>query len=577
MSGQPGVQASRRLEIDFAWRTEAGDKPENADACDAIVPKGETLRAKGVAAAIADGMSSSEGGREAAEVCVKTFLTDYLSTPDSWTVRTATSRVLGAINRWLWGQGQTQYDSPRGMVTTFTGLVIKSATAHIVHVGDSRLYRYRDGDLEQLTRDHRVWVSEDREFLSRAMGADPHVDIDYKSLPVQVGDLFMFSTDGIHEYLTRKDMVDTLQAEPHLQACVNQLVEKALHNGSHDNVTCQLLRVVGLPPADEEDLYQQINELPFPPSLSPGVTIDGYRILRELHASKRSEVFLALDTETDTQVVLKTPSENFRDDPEFLNGFLHEEWVGKRVNNTHLLKMLEPRQRRFLYNISEYVAGRSLAQWMQDNGPASLDQMRDFARQIIDGLRALHRLEMYHQDLKPDNVLVGTDGVLKLIDFGAVRIAGEAEIDSDIDCDLPQGTLNYAAPECLRGEPSTKASDLFSLGVMLYELLTGKLPYGESDTPRPKCKLNYTPARRHNPAIPPWVDAALEKAVSPLPQRRYHMLSELEQDLSHPNKALLENHHEPLVKRYPVGFWQGVALLSVLANILLLFLLARPG
>lgn len=571
MSEQTGLQ------IDYAWRTEAGNKPENADACDAVTPQGQTLRTKGVAAAIADGMSSSEGGREAAEVCVKTFLTDYLSTPDSWTVRTATSRVLGAINRWLWGQGQTQYDSPRGMVTTFTGLVIKSATAHIVHVGDSRLYRFRDGDLEQLTRDHRVWVSEDREFLSRAMGADPHVDIDYKSLPVQADDLFIFSTDGIHEYLTQKDITDTLQAEPHLQACVNQLVEKALRNGSRDNVTCQLLRVISLPPAEEEDLYQQISELPFPPSLSAGVTIDGYKILRELHASKRSEVFLALDTETDTQVVLKTPSQNFRDDPEFLNGFLHEEWVGKRVNNTHLLKVLEPRQRHFLYNISEYVAGRSLAQWMQDNGPASLDQTRDFARQLIDALRALHRLEMYHQDLKPDNVLVGTDGVLKLIDFGAVRIAGEAEIDSDIDHDLPQGTLNYAAPECLRGEPSTKASDLFSLGVILYELLTGKLPYGESDTPRPKCKLNYVSARRHNPAVPVWVDAALEKAVSPLPQRRYPMLSELEQDLSHPNMALLQNHHEPLVKRYPVGFWQGVALVSVLANIVLLFLLARPG
>lgn len=570
MSDTPGLQ------VDYAWRTEAGDKAENADACDAVAPRGDTLRAKGVAAAIADGMSSSEGGREAAEICVKTFLTDYLSTPDSWTVRTATSRVLGAINRWLWGQGQSQYDSPRGMVTTFTGLVIKSSTAHIVHVGDSRLYRYRDGELEQLTRDHRVWVSEDREFLSRAMGADPNVDIDYKSIPVQAGDLFLFSTDGIHEYLTRKDITDTIEAEPHLQACVNQLVEKALQNGSRDNVTCQLLRIINLPPAEEEDLYQQINELPFPPNLSPGVTIDGYRILRELHASKRSEVFLALDTETDEHVVLKTPSENYRDDPEFLNGFLHEEWVGRRVNNIHLLKVLEPKRRRFLYNISEYVAGRSLAQWMHDNGPATLDQVRDFARQIIDGLRALHRLEMYHQDLKPDNILIGPDGVLKLIDFGAVRIAGEAEIDGQIDHDQPQGTLNYAAPECLRGEPSTKVSDLFSLGVILYELLTGKLPYGESDHVQPKCKLNYTPARHHNPAIPAWVDAALEKAVNPLPQRRYRMLSELEADLSHPNMSLLENHHEPLVKRYPVGFWKGVALLSIVANLVLLFLLARP-
>lgn len=568
---------SDTLAIDYAWRTEAGNKPDNADACDAAVPKGEILRTKGVAAAIADGVSSSEGGREAAETCVKSFLTDYFSTPDSWTVRTATARILGATNRWLFSQGQTVYDSPRGMVTTFTGLVIKSATAHVVHVGDSRLYRYRNGDLEQLTRDHRVWVSSDREFLSRAMGADPHVDIDYRSLPVEVGDIFLFSTDGIHDYLTQQAIIDTLETEPHLQACVNALVEQALQNGSSDNVTCQLLKVVSLPPAEEEDLYRKINELPFPPNLHEGVIIDGYKILRELHASKRSEVFLALDTTSGDKVVLKTPSENYRDDPDFLNGFLHEEWVGKRVNNLHLLKVLEPRQRRFLYNISEYVEGKSLAQWMQDNGHASLDQVRDFAHQMIEGLRALHRLEMYHQDLKPDNVLVDADGVLKLIDFGAVRIAGEAEISSDLDHDLPQGTLNYAAPECLRGEPSTKASDLFSLGVILYELLTGKLPYGESESPTPKCKLNYTPARHYNPAVPAWVDAALEKAVSPLPQRRYGMLSELEQDLAHPNMSLLNNHHEPLVKRYPVGFWKTFSAASVILNLLLLFLLSRPG
>lgn len=571
------MSESAGLQIDYAWRTEAGDKAENADACDAITPQGQTLRTKGIAAAIADGMSSSEGGREAAEVCVKTFLTDYLSTPDSWTVRTASSRVLGAINRWLWSQGQTVYDSPRGMVTTFTGLIIKSATAHIVHVGDTRLYLYRNGELEQLTRDHRVWVSADREFLSRAMGADPHVDIDYKSLSVEAGDVFLFSTDGIHEYLTRKDITDTLAAEPHLQACVNRLVEQALHNGSHDNVTCQLLRVVRLPPAEEEELYRQITELPFPPNLSPGVTIDGYKILRELHASKRSEVFLAQDIENGQQVVLKTPSVNFRDDPEFLNGFLHEEWVGKRVNNIHLLKMLEPRQRRFLYNISEYVPGRSLAQWQQDQGPASLAQMRDFARQLIDGLRALHRLEMYHQDLKPDNILITAEGVLKLIDFGAVRIAGETEISGELDNNIPQGTLNYAAPECLRGEPSTKASDLFSLAVILYELLTGKLPYGESETPKPKCKLNYSPARHHNPSVPAWIDAALEKALSPNPQKRYAALSEFEQDLAHPNTALMANHYEPLIKRYPVGFWQGLVLLSVLINLVLFYLLIKPG
>ncbi len=124
-------------------------------------------------------------------------------------------------------------------------------------------------------------------------------------------------------------------------------------------------------------------------------------------------------------------------------------------------------------------------------------------------------MEMFHQDLKPDNILIDSHGTVKLIDFGSTRVAGMEEIESEIDHSAPQGTLDYAAPECLRGESCTHASDLYSLGVILYEMLTGKLPYGESDSPHLKQRLNYRPARRYNPEIPAWVDAALERAVQP--------------------------------------------------------------
>lgn len=569
---------SAPLQIDYASRSEAGNKAENADACDARVPGNGQLLSKGVAACIADGVSASEGGRQAAELCVQGFLSDYYSTPDSWTVKTSTARVLGALNRWLCGQGQILYDSPRGMVTTFSALVIKSSTAHVVHVGDSRIWLYRDGVLEPLTRDHRVWVSEDREFLARAMGADPHVDIDYRSLAVEPDDLFIFTTDGVHEYLTRKEVKEVLRAHHRtLQVCAGSLVERALKAGSHDNVSCQLLRVVKLPEESESDLHQRVTELPFPPNLRPGVTIDGYQILREIHASKRSEVFLALDTETGDKVVLKTPSENYRDDPAFLDAFLHEEWIGRRARNAHLLRVLEPRRRRFLYNITEYVEGRSLAQWSKDHGRASLVQVREFAAQIIAGLRALHRLEMYHQDLKPDNVLMDAHGTLKLIDFGSIRIAAMGEVGGAEDSDAPQGTLNYAAPECLRGEACTRRSDLYSLGVIVYELLTGALPYGEADHFDPRRHLRYTPARHHDPRIPLWVDGAIARAVHPDPRRRHEALSEFLHDLQHPNPSYGDPGRLPLLERNPFGFWRGLAILMALINVVLLVVLARGG
>ncbi len=566
---------SNHLQIDYAAVTEKGNKEENADAADALVPEGSALLNKGVAAAICDGMSSSEGGVEAAQICVRSFMDDYLSTPDSWTVKTAATKVLGALNRWLWSQGQMRYDSAKGMVTTFTGLVIKSTTAHVFHVGDSRLYLFRDGDLEQLTHDHRVWVGRDRDFLSRAMGIDAHIDIDYRSLAVEPGDIFLFTTDGVSGYVTDNRLRQLMRDQgENLQACAQAIMEEALQGGSHDNVTCQLLKVLSLPEKTEDDILQKITELPFPPPLQAGMKIDNYEILRELHASARSEVFLARDMDQGTKVILKTPSVNFRDDPAFLEGFLHEEWVGKRISNSHVLKVLDTPRRHFLYNISEYVEGQSLRQWMDDHPQTHINTARDYLAQIVDGLRAFHRLEMIHLDLKPENILIDKDGILKIIDFGSTRVAGATEIKTCYASDTPQATVDYGAPECLKGQCSMR-SDTYSLGVIAYELLTGALPYGEHDKPVAASKLRYTPARQHNPNIQIWVDGALRKALHPDPARRYDTLSEFLYDLSHPNPKFLRATDQPLIERNPLAFWKGTAALLLALNLVLLYLLTQ--
>ncbi|HEC07889.1 MAG TPA: bifunctional protein-serine/threonine kinase/phosphatase [Thiolapillus brandeum] len=566
---------SNHLQIDYAAVTEKGNKEENADAADALVPEGSALTNKGIAAAICDGMSSSEGGVEAAQICVRSFMDDYLSTPDSWTVKTAATKVLGALNRWLWSQGQMRYDSAKGMVTTFTGLVIKSTTAHIFHVGDSRIYLFRDGELEQMTQDHRVWVGRDRDFLSRAMGIDAHIDIDYRTLAVEPDDIFLFTTDGVTGYVTDNRLRQILREQDgHLQASAQAIMEEALRNGSHDNVTCQLLKVLSLPQKTEDDILQKITELPFPPPMHAGVRIDNYEILRELHASSRSEVFLARDLESGHKVILKTPSENFRDDPAFLDSFLHEEWVGKRISNPHVLRVLDTPQRRFLYNIAEYVEGQSLRQWITDHPQTHINTAREYLTQIVDGLRAFHRLEMIHLDLKPENILIDKAGVLKIIDFGSTRVAGATEIKSSYAGGAPQATVDYGAPECLKGQCSNR-SDIYSLGVIAYELLTGSLPYGEHDKPVQTGKLRYVPASRHNRHIQPWVDGALRKALHPDPTKRYDTLSEFLYDLSHPNPKFTHVTNQPLMERNPLAFWKGAAALLLVLNLVLLYLLIR--
>jgi serine/threonine protein phosphatase PrpC len=568
---------SSTLKTSSGQHSEAGLKESNDDACGIRVPDAALLNTKGMAAVIADGVSGSEAGRKAANACVSGFLTDYFSTPESWRTGTSGEKVLTALNRWLYGQGHREYESARAMVTTLSVLVIKSATAHLFHIGDTRIYRMRRGKLECLTRDHRVLVGNDKNVLSRAMGIELHMEIDYRTAPVEPGDIFLLTTDGVHDFL--KDVVlaeflysNSLQPE----TASHLIVERALAEGSNDNVTCQVVKVEQLPHHNEHEFYRQFSELPFPPPLEPGMVLDGYKIVRELHASKRTQVYLAVDTQTDHKVILKTPSVNYEDDPEYIDRFLHEEWAGRRVNSQHVLKVLEPHGRRqCLYYVTEFIDGWTLRQWMHDNPLPALEDVREITRQIAAGLRALHRQEMIHQDLKPENIMIDRYGTVKLIDFGSTKIAGIEEITTPIRHDNVLGTRNYTAPEYLQGYAGSNVSDIYSLGVIVYEMLTGQLPYGKKELTLRKLRhADYIPAVRHNPEVPRWVEKTLQKAVAIPRARRYPLLSEFIHDLTHPNPAFTREHAEPLIERNPLLVWKGIALLLFVLNLLLLYLLA---
>lgn len=564
---------SEPAQIKVGCCSEAGVKASNDDSAGSHIPEGSLLFDKGLATVIADGMSGSDAGREAAQACVRGFLSDYFSTPESWSVETSGAKVLTALNRWLYGQGHQIYGSSRGMVTTFSALVIKSATAYLFHVGDTRVYRYRSGELEQLTRDHRTQVSPDKNYLNRAMGIDLNLDIDYRSFAVEPGDLFLLTTDGIHDFLKHRDLLRLLGPLTNdYTETAQAIVQQALAAGSDDNVTCQLLHVITPPAQHAADIYRGLTDLPFPPPLEAGMVLDGYRIVRELHASKRTQVYLALEVESQREVVLKTPSVNYDDDAEYIDAFLHEEWAGRRINSAHVIKVLEQKQRRqCLYYVTEYLPGKTLREWMHDNPTPPLDQVRNIVTQIAAGLRAFHRLEMIHQDLKPENIIIDRHGTAKILDFGSTKIAGIEEIVTPLKRDNRLGTRHYTAPEYLQGYPASTRSDIFSLGVLSYEMLTGKLPYDSELTVRNLGRVHYQPARARNPEVPAWMDAALQKAVTLDTEQRHGLLSEFVHDISQPNAALLSEALPPLLERNPVAFWRGLAIVLLLIDLLLIF------
>lgn len=561
-----------RLELALGQHSCAGRKGINEDAIGIRIPDGALLTTKGAAAVIADGVSSAEAGREASQSCVTGFLSDYYSTPETWTVRHSARQVLTALNRWLYRSGQGLPDARRGYLSTFSAVILKSRRAHLFHAGDSRIYRLRDGELEQLTRDHVVPVGRGQSYLARALGLDVHLEMDYRALPLEAGDTFLLSTDGVHDWLSPAFIAAQLQVDqPPADVC-RALCDAALAAGSDDNLSCQLLRVEALPRPEMDDVVEQLTALRFPPQLGPGHELDGYRVERELHASARSQVYLVRDSESGERYCMKTPSMNFEDDPAYIERFVMESWIGSRIQSPHVVRVVEPRRARSaLYYLTEYVDGMSLARWMREHPRPPVDEVVSLMSQVARGVQAMHRRETLHQDLKPDNILIDASGQVKIIDFGSCRVAGIAEIDTPLTRDRALGTETYAAPEYRLGRAPDNSADQFALAVITFELLTGELPFGgrlaQCRSQRDFLATRYTPSYRLNPRVPVWMDGALRRALRFHPERRHGEVAELAHELQHPNPAYLEFHQRPLLERNPLRFWQGLAALLALAEL----------
>ncbi|WP_444919948.1 protein kinase domain-containing protein [Microbulbifer sp. CnH-101-G] len=552
----------------------AGQRRHNDDACAVRLPKGIEFKRYGALAAIADGVASAEAGGEAARAAINGFFSDYYSTPETWSTRHAVARVLHSLNSWLYRQSGGSVEIQRGWLTTFSAIIIKGTSAHLVHVGDTRIYRLRDGKLECLSRDHSHQLSPGRTFLSRALGMDVHIDVDYRCEALLPDDIYLLSSDGIHDFLPETSIQERLADFD--RTTPQQLVDAALKAGSSDNLSAVAARVnhLDFPQCDELTMHNR--KLPFAPDLNPGQKLDGFLILQELYASKRSHLYLAQDLESGVLRALKTPSVNYCDDPHYIERFIAEEWTGRRINHPGIIKLYPPRaERACLYHILEYVEGQTLRQWMQLNSQPQISQVRELLAQLVSALRSLQRLEIVHGDLKPENIMMRSHGRLVIIDLGGVDGPGLREQLHFSETGAP-GSKNYAAPEFFFGDSASHRSDIFSLGVIAYELLTGKYPYPERlgnlhYQLKSYQQMRYTKAYTHRRDIPHWVDGALQKACAADPRQRYDSLSEFIQDLQHPNPAFKPPNSRPLLERNPVLFWQLIALILLLSHLLYIF------
>jgi serine/threonine protein kinase/serine/threonine protein phosphatase PrpC len=561
-----------QLSVTLGQYSDKGTRAVNQDFHGACIPHSSQLDLKGIALAIADGISSSDVSHIASETVVKNFLEDYYCTSDAWSVLSSVQKVLIASNSWLYSQGQTakykfesSYDQNKGYVCTLSAMILKSNTAYIFHVGDTRIYRVCGAHLEQLTKDHRLWIDEHKSYLSRAIGIDRFCEIDYQSITLQEDDVFVIASAGIYQWLSEDKITDIIyQYRNDFDMAAKEIVTRALKAGSNDNLTVQVVRIDSLPIVKLSEVQEKIFELPLPPVLEPRMKFDGYKIQRKLHTSRRSHVYLAKDIKSGDLSVIKAPSIDFSGDPIYLERLLTQEWISRKINSDHVLKVgLQERPRQYLYTVSEFLRGKTLTQWVLDNPKPSIGAVRDIVAQIAKGLQAFHRLEILHQNIHPDNIMIDNDGTVKIIDFGSVKVAGFIGSPAGKGQENRQILGAFNAPEYFLSARGTIKSELFSLGVMTYYMLSGRLPYGikitSATTSAAQKKLSYVPISNEDDGISLWVDAAIKKAVNINPSKRYEEISEFIFDLSHPNKSLLSEERMPLLQRNPVIFWQGVS------------------
>jgi len=567
---------NKPLSVIAGQQTSKGRKAINQDALLFCIPsEPSSLLLKGACFVCADGVSSSSVSQIASDQAVRDFLKLYYLSSESWSTQRSATQTIQEINANLYAktrQGPFRYDIEKGYVCTFSALVLKGRLAHIFHVGDSVIMRIRNQQCEVLTQAHRVSVNNQQSYLGRALGANTQLDIDYHFEATQKGDFYLLMTDGVHEFVSTSLLLELFNSNSlDLNVLARQIHDIAFENGSPDNLSIQIVQVEDINEHPQLVPQQDAKILAELPKL--GEVLDGFLLERLLHSSQRSHVFLAKDLSSQHYVALKLPATELQQDTLLLQQFGVEEWIIRRINSPFVIgSTSSTKLRKHLFMVTDYFQGQHLHQWILDNPRPSLETVRDIVEQVGKGLMAMHHAQILHQDLRPENIMIDAAGNVKIIDMGAARVAGITELVHEVDTNI-LGTAMYTAPEYFLGDIGTEQSDLYSLAMLTYYLLSGRFAYGphvaKCQTQQALFKLQYSSVLDSGRAIPLWVDYTLRHALQLNPEKRCETISEFLHQLRHPSPSFVSRIKAPLIERHPVRFWQTVALVLLIVNLTL--------
>lgn len=522
----------------------------------------------GIVAAVADGVSGGKAGRVAAELAVRALVEGYYAVPDTLGPARAMQRPLAAYNRWLHAQGRS--DTMANSATTFTALALRGRRAHLVHVGDSRAWRYSGGRLLCLTTDHVRPEPDLSHVLIRAIGIEPELRLDHAELELAEHDRLLLTSDGIHGVLSAAKIAAILGENASAEVTAERLAEAAIAAGGRDNATAVLIDIVRLPAPDHDGILAGLSGLPFAEPPRPGESIDGFRIDRVLSEGRHAVLLIATDSEDGSPVVLKFPRQEILSERALRLAFAREMLLAQRIASPFVLAAhpIRPDRQTALYGVQPLLEGETMAQRM-DRALPSLRTGLGAAISLTRAVAALHRLEVVHRDIKPDNVMLTADGGLKLIDLGVARLPRVEDFHVD---EIP-GTPGFMPPEQFEGHSGDALTDQFALGVTLYRWFTGKWPYGEQEAfQRPRFGRAAAPSR-HRPEIPSWLDDAIMTAIQPDREARFDDVIGLLRALEGGGSLGSGKPRSlPLAARNPELFWKCVSALLAAALVASLLL-----
>ena len=548
------------VRITYAELSSTGPvRPHNEDFVLFWEPDGEQERqSRGAVSLLADGVGGQGFGEVASKLAVETALKVFKDADPATTDNQMLWRMFNSANVAVYDAGMVHGGNDR-MATTLTVSLFRRNEVAIGHVGDSRAYLIRQGTIKQLTSDHTyvamqvkmsliskqdAMSSELRGVLTRSIGANPTVQVDYARAVLRSGDIVVQCSDGLHGSVTENEIKDYVTRMSPAAAC-EQLSQLAEKRGSEDNISMQVLRVenvqrvgyyrgavayyapVAQPVSNEPQVGQVFDER--------------FEITDIISRSGMSSVYKASDLKTGRQVAIKVPLLKLESDPAFFSRFEREEEIGRALDHPGILKIVpvDANQRSRPYLVMEYLEGQTLDEVMQHTKPMpEADALRIVSR-VCDALDYLHAHGVVHRDLKPQNIMLCNDGSLRIMDFGIAKAATSKRITFG-GFSPTLGTPDYMAPEQVKGQRGDERTDIYSLGAILYEMVTGRLPFeGQNAYMVMNARLAGDPVapRSHNPKIRPEVEEIVLHAMARDPRDRYQSAAAFKADLDAPERV----------------------------------------